>query len=285
MDRLDRLTKVSEYKMFGGMQKQYTHWSESCQCVMRFSVYLPPQATNAKVPVLYWLSGLTCTDENFVIKAGAQRYAVEQGVILVAPDTSPRGEGVPTSASGEWDFGQGAGFYVDATQAPWSKHFSMYTYISRELPELVESLFPVDAKRSGIFGHSMGGHGALVVGMRNPSRFKSISAFAPIVSPLNCPWGQKAFNGYLGADASTWKEYDSCELVRALNPRTPLLVDVGDADNFLAEQLKPHLLREACEQNGVTLNLRMQSGYDHSYFFVSSFIGDHIQFHARQLSA
>lgn len=279
------MTKVSEYKIFGGMQKQYRHWSDCCQCEMRFSVYLPPQANEARLPVLYWLSGLTCTDENFVIKAGAQRYAAELGIVLVAPDTSPRGEGVPAAAPGEWDFGQGAGFYVDATQEPWRKHFRMYSYVSTELPELVEALFPVDATRSAISGHSMGGHGALVVGLRNPSRFKSISAFSPIVSPLNCPWGQKALGGYLGADQSSWKDYDSCELLKSHRPRGRLLVDIGDADNFLAEQLKPQLLRAVCEQQGIALDLRMQPGYDHSYFFVSSFIGDHLTFHVRQLAA
>lgn len=283
MSTLDRLTLVSEYKAFGGLQKQYRHWSQSCQCEMRFSVYLPPQSAVARVPAVYWLSGLTCTDENFVIKAGAQRYAAELGIVLIAPDTSPRGDGVATSAAGEWDFGQGAGFYVDATQEPWRKNFQMYSYISNELPGLVDTLFPVDPRRCGISGHSMGGHGALVIGLRNASRFRSISAFSPIVSPVNCPWGQKALLGYLGDDQSAWLAYDSCELLKSHRPASPLLVDIGDADNFLVEQLKPDLLKAVCVQQKIELDLRMQPGYDHSYFFVSSFIGDHLRFHAQQL--
>jgi len=281
---LDRLTQVSEYKTFGGSQKQYKHWSQSCQCEMRLSVYLPPQAAEARVPAVYWLSGLTCTDENFVIKAGAQRYAAELGIILITPDTSPRGEGVATSAAGEWDFGQGAGFYVDATREPWRKHFQMYSYISNELPGLVEELLPVDPKRCGISGHSMGGHGALVIGLRNAARFRSVSAFSPIVSPLNCAWGQKAMRGYLGDDQSAWLAYDSCELLKSYRPASPLLVDVGDADHFLVEQLKPELLKAVCAQRNIALNLRLQPGYDHSYFFVSTFIGDHLRFHAQQLT-
>lgn len=284
MSTLDRLTQVSEYKTFGGVQKQYRHWSQSCQCEMRFSVYLPPQSNEGRVPALYWLSGLTCTDENFVIKAGAQRYAAELGMILIVPDTSPRGEGVPNSAIGEWDFGQGAGFYVDATQEPWRKHFQMYSYISNELPGLVETLFPVDPKRCGISGHSMGGHGALVIGLRNSWRFRSISAFSPIASPLNCPWGHKAMHGYLGEDKTTWLPYDSCELLKSHRPAGALLVDIGDADSFIADQLKPELLKAACAQQNIELTLRLQPGYDHSYFFVSSFIGEHLHFHAQQLS-
>jgi len=283
LSALDRLILINEYKIFGGMQKQYRHWSQSCHCEMRFSVYLPPQSVDARVPAVYWLSGLTCTDENFVIKSGAQRYAAELGIILIAPDTSPRGEGVATSAPGEWDFGQGAGFYVDATQEPWRKHFQMYSYVSNELPSVVETLFPVDPKRSGISGHSMGGHGALTIGLRNPSRFRSVSAFSPIASPVHCPWGQKALTGYLGDDQSAWQVYDACELLKSHRPASPLLVDIGDADSFLAEQLKPELLKAACAQHNVELDLRLQPGYDHSYFFVSSFIGDHLRFHAQQL--
>jgi len=285
---LDHLTLLNEYKAFGGLQKQYKHRSQSCQCEMRFSVYLPPQSVDARVPAVYWLSGLTCTDENFVIKAGAQRYASELGIILVAPDTSPRGEGVAASAPGEWSFGQGAGFYVDATQEPWRKHFQMYSYISSELPDLVETLFPVDSRRCGISGHSMGGHGALVLGLRNPQRFRSVSAFSPIASPMHCPWGQKALRGYLGdnqpgEEQSAWQAYDTCELLKSHRPAGPLLVDIGDADSFLVEQLKPELLKAACAQHNVQLDLRLQPGYDHSYFFVSSFIGDHLRFHAQQL--
>ncbi|WP_439134596.1 S-formylglutathione hydrolase [Pseudomaricurvus sp.] len=283
------MEQLAENKCFGGRQLQFSHDSWSLKCAMHFSVYLPPQAETGKVPVLYWLSGLTCTDENFVQKAGAQRVAAELGVAIVTPDTSPRGEGVADDPEGAYDFGLGAGFYLNATQAPWNEHYRMYDYISSELPDLIEASFPVDGQRAGIFGHSMGGHGALTIGVKNPQRFKSISAFAPIVAPTQCPWGEKALSGYLGEDRELWKDYDACELIRSVESKPEafkpeaLLVDQGDADNFLAEQLKPELLQQACEQAGVPLTLRMQPGYDHSYFFIASFIEDHLRFHAAQL--
>ena len=274
----------SEAKIFGGRQIQFKHASAVNNCEMTASIYLPPQAGTGKVPVLYWLSGLTCTDENFVTKAGAQRYAAEHGVAIVAPDTSPRGEGVPDDAEGGWDFGLGAGFYVSATQAPWSQHYHMYEYIVEELPALVNDNFPVDGARQSISGHSMGGHGALTIALKYPANYQSVSAFAPIVSPLNCPWGEKALENYIGADREQWKQYDTCELVRAASDRKfTLFVDQGSADNFLAEQLKPELLQKACDESSYNLELRMQEGYDHSYYFIASFIGEHIAFHAKAL--
>lgn len=277
------MEQLAENKCFGGRQLQFKHESSSLSCTMNCSIFLPPQAEEGTVPVLYWLSGLTCTDENFVQKAGAQRIAAELGVAIVAPDTSPRGDGVADDPDGAYDFGLGAGFYVNATQAPWSKHYQMYDYISSELPDLIELSFPVDAERAGIFGHSMGGHGALTIGLKNPQRFKSISALAPIVAPTQCPWGEKALRGYLGDDRALWKDYDACELIhRVASKPKALLVDQGDADNFL-EQLQPELLQQACDQEGIPLTLRMQSGYDHSYFFIASFIDDHVRFHASQL--
>ncbi|NIB43048.1 S-formylglutathione hydrolase [Pseudomaricurvus alkylphenolicus] len=278
---------LAENKCFGGRQLQYSHASTSLGCDMRFSIFLPPQAAGegTKVPVLYWLSGLTCTDENFVQKAGAQQYAAKHGVAIVAPDTSPRGEGVPDDPEGAYDFGLGAGFYVNATQAPWSEHYRMYDYIREELPALVEAEFPVDSDRCGIFGHSMGGHGALTIGLKNQDKFKTISAFAPIVSPMNCPWGEKALSNYLGDDQENWRQYDTCELIRKNATRQqPILVDQGDADQFLQEQLKPELLQQACALAEYELTLRMQPGYDHSYFFMASFIGEHIEFHASHLA-
>jgi S-formylglutathione hydrolase len=280
------MQQLAENKCFEGRQLQFKHESSSLNCTMRFSIFLPPQAEKAKVPVLYWLSGLTCTDENFVQKAAAQRAAAELGVAIVAPDTSPRGEGVADDPEGAYDFGLGAGFYLNATQAPWSEHYRMYDYISRELPDLIEASFPVDARRCGIFGHSMGGHGALTIGLKNPQRFQSISAFAPIVAPMQCPWGEKAFTGYLGDDRQQWQAYDACELIRSgISKPQALLVDQGAADNFLVEQLKPELLQQACEQAGIPLTLRLQEGYDHSYFFISSFIEDHLRFHVSQWSS
>jgi len=273
---------VSETQSFGGVQGVYNHASKCTGTPMRFSVYTPAQASEGPVPILYYLSGLTCTEENFTTKAGAQRYAAEHGCIVVAPDTSPRGlelEGEHES----WDFGSGAGFYVDATQAPWSAHYRMYSYITEELPELVEKKFPVDTQRRGIFGHSMGGHGALTIALRHPERYRSVSAFAPIVAPTQCPWGEKAFSGYLGSDRETWKQHDACELVRQRGFGTRILVDQGGADSFLEEQLKPQLFREACEVSGTELELRMQDGYDHSYYFIASFMGDHVAHHARIL--
>lgn len=274
------MEKIGENLCFGGRQLRYSHASEMLGCEMNFSIYLPPQAEQGNVPVLYWLSGLTCTDENFVAKAGAQRYAAEHGIAVVAPDTSPRGEGVPDDAEGAWDFGLGAGFYVNATQAPWAQHYRMYDYVVKELPALVAQHFPVDDRRVGISGHSMGGHGALTIALKNPGRFKSVSAFSPICSPLNCPWGEKALGMYLGNDRTAWAEHDSCSLMTHAEEHLPTLVDQGDADNFLQEQLKPELLQEVASAVGYPLELRMQPGYDHSYFFIASFIGEHIAFHA-----
>jgi S-formylglutathione hydrolase len=254
---------------------------------MRFSVYLPPQAERRRVPVLWYLAGLTCTEETFMIKAGAQRVAAELGLALVAPDTSPRGVPLPGD-SDSWDFGVAAGFYLDATVEPWSRHYRMYSYVSRELPALVAAHFPVDPTRQGIFGHSMGGHGALTIALKNPDRYRSVSAFAPIAAPMLCPWGQKAFNGYLGAEREAWRAYDASELIRALpsiDGRPPLLVDQGLADGFLEQQLLPDRLEKACAETRYPLTLRRQPGYDHGYYFISTFIEDHLRHHARALLA
>ena len=251
---------------------------------MQFSVYLPPAAENGAVPVLYWLSGLTCTDENFVQKAGAQQYAAQHGVAIVAPDTSPRGKGVPDDPDAAYDFGLGAGFYVNAEQAPWSQHYRMYDYVVDELPALVAANLPIDSDRAGIFGHSMGGHGALTIALKNPGRYRSASAFAPICSPINCPWGHKALGNYIGDDRQAWKQYDTTELVKVAERQLPVLVDQGDADNFLAEQLKTELLEQASSDAKYPITIRMQAGYDHSYFFIASFIGEHIAFHRQHLN-
>ena len=275
---------VSETRCFGGVQGVYRHAAKSTGCDMEFAVYLPPQAQSGPVPVLTWLSGLTCTWENFAVKAGAQRYAAEHGVALVAPDTSPRGLDLP-GENDDWDFGSGAGFYVDASQAPWSAHYRMYSYVVEELPALVHERFALDAQRQGIFGHSMGGHGALVVALRNPERYRCVSAFAPISNPMCCPWGEKALGHYLGADREAWRRYDACELLAESDWRRPILVDQGGADGFLGVQLKPERLREACASAGVPLELRLQPGYDHSYYFIASFVGDHVAHHARALRA
>ena len=279
----DTLKLVSCNKSFGGWLKRYAHHSSTLNCTMHFSIYLPPSASaEARVPVLYWLSGLTCTDENFMQKAGAQRVAAELGVALVAPDTSPRGEGVPGDPAGGWDFGLGAGFYLNATQAPWADHYRMYDYVVHELPALIEQVFPVDERRA-VSGHSMGGHGALVCALRNPGRYRSVSAFAPIANPVNCPWGEKAFSGYLGPERSRWREWDASLLLADATERLPLLVDQGDADDFLATQLRPEALRQAADKAGYPLTLRMQPGYDHSYYFIASFIEEHLRFHAAAL--
>jgi len=251
---------------------------------MRFSIFLPPQATVEKRPVLWWLSGLTCTEDNFTSKAGAYRLAAELGLIIVAPDTSPRGDKVPDDEA--YDMGQGAGFYLDATQSPWSKHFRMYSYITAELPALIAAEFPVNPDAQGIAGHSMGGHGAITIGLKNPEMYKSVSALSPIVNPLDCPWGQKAFSAYLGEDKASWAEYDACELMQAAGDRSTypaILIDQGDADAFLEEQLKPQNFVKACEAVGQQVNLRMQPGYDHGFFFVSTFIEDHLRHHAAVL--
>lgn len=277
------VTTISRNKSFGGIQGVYSHESHETGCVMRFGVYLPPHAEVRKVPVLYWLSGLTCSEENFVIKAGAQRVAAELGLAIVVPDTSPRGLKIPGEDE-NYDFGTGAGFYVDATQAPWSRGYRMYSYLTKELSSLVASSFPVNPARVGIFGHSMGGHGALTIALKNPDCYKSVSAFAPICSPMRCPWGEKALTGYLGADRARWREYDATALIedRGWNGPT-ILVDQGTEDQFLDSQLKPGLLEKACERAGVSLDLRMQEGYDHSYFFIASFIEDHLRFHVMNL--
>ncbi|HKM15259.1 MAG TPA: S-formylglutathione hydrolase [Marinospirillum sp.] len=278
---MDRLTNISQNRSFGGWHKQYSHTSKVLGCEMRFAIYLPPQAATQSVPVLYWLSGLTCTDENFMQKAGAHRMAAELGMAIVAPDTSPRGEGVANDAA--YDLGQGAGFYLNATQEPWAKHYQMEDYILKELPELIEAAFPVTDKRA-ISGHSMGGHGALTLALKNPERFTSVSAFSPIVNPINVPWGEKAFTAYLGDNRAAWKAYDSCELMAKAKVHLPMLIDQGEGDNFLAEQLKPESLVAAAKEAGYPLELRMQEGYDHSYYFIASFIDEHLKFHQRYLT-
>ncbi len=275
---------LATHRVFGGTLGYYEHASETLACRMQFTVFVPARAR--REPLLWWLSGLSCTPENFTLKAGAYRQAAAQGLVVVAPDTSPRGSQVPDSE--RYDLGQGAGFYVDATAAPWSQHFRMYSYISEELNELVCREFPVDPGAQGISGHSMGGHGALVLGLRNPRRYRSLSACAPIVAPSQVPWGQRAFRAYLGEDRAQWARYDATALLRAAGDRSSaatILVDQGTADEFLAEQLRPELFAAACEHSGQPLELRYQSGYDHSYFFVSTFIAEHIDHHARLLRA
>ena len=277
------MEQIGENRSFGGRQLRFTHTSRTLNCDMNFSVYLPPAAEHGEVPVLYWLSGLTCTDENFVTKAGAQHYAARHGVAIVAPDTSPRGEGVPDDPEGAYDFGLGAGFYVNAVQEPWANHYQMYDYVATELPALVAAQPSIDAERAGIFGHSMGGHGALTIALKNPQNYRSVSAFSPICSPLNCPWGEKALGNYLGGDREHWKQHDSTELIRAAQQHLPILVDQGAADDFLHEQLKTELLQQASAEANYPITIRMQPGYDHSYFFISSFIGEHIEFHMQHL--
>ncbi|GGJ81761.1 S-formylglutathione hydrolase [Pseudomonas matsuisoli] len=276
---------VSSNKSFGGWHKRYKHRSTSLNCDMVFAVYLPPQAEQGeKLPVLYWLSGLTCTDENFMQKAGAQRLAAELGLIIVAPDTSPRGESVPDDPAGAYDFGLGAGFYVNATREPWARHYRMYDYVTQELPALIESNFPVSEKR-GIAGHSMGGHGALICALKNPGRYRSVSAFSPIANPMQCPWGEKALSHYLGDDRTLWREWDACALLAEATEKLPILVDQGDRDDFLEGQLKPQALEAAAKAAGHPLTLRMQPGYDHSYYFIASFIGEHLAYHAKALNS
>jgi len=274
---------IASNKCFGGWQHRLRHRSRVLNCEMVLSLFLPPAMETAEVPVLYWLSGLTCNDQNFVTKAGAQRYAAAHGIAIVAPDTSPRGESIADDAA--WDLGQGAGFYLNATQAPWAPHYRMYDYIVDELPELLEAQFNLDSERRGIFGHSMGGHGALTIALKNPQRYRSASAFAPICAPSQCPWGEKAFGAYLGDDAALWKESDASELLARSKLSYPLLVDQGEADEFLATQLLPERLQRAAEMSGQQLLLRRHAGYDHSYFFIATFIEDHIRFHAAELAA
>jgi len=274
---------VSQSLCFGGTQFVYRHVSRETSTPMRLAVFVPPQAKDAKVPVVWFLSGLTCTEENFTVKAGAQRVASELGLMLIAPDTSPRGEGVPDDPEGAYDLGLGAGFYVDAVQEPFAKHYRMRSYIEHELPGLVAENLPADMSRQGITGHSMGGHGALTIALRNPGRFKAVSAFAPIASPMNCPWGENALDNYIGSDRSAWRNYDACALIEGGARLPNLLVDQGTADSFLDTQLKPGLLEEACAKAGQPLTLRMQEGYDHSYFFIATFIEDHLRWHAERL--
>jgi S-formylglutathione hydrolase len=276
---------VSTSRCFGGTQHVFRHRSEATGTDMRFAAFVPPQARSGKLPVVWFLAGLTCTEENFTVKAGAQRIAAELGLILIAPDTSPRGEGVPDDPDGAYDFGLGAGFYLDATQDPWARHYRMESYIMQELPEIVAGTLPADPKRQAIMGHSMGGHGALTLALRHPGRFVSVSAFAPIASPMNCPWGEKALGGYLGADRAAWRRHDSCALIEDGARLPALLVDQGSADPFLDGQLKPQLLEAACAKAGIALTMRRQQGYDHSYFFIASFVEDHLRWHANALSA
>jgi S-formylglutathione hydrolase len=275
---------LNEHACFGGLQRFYQHQSTATGLPMRFSIYLPPGAQGQQLPVLFYLAGLTCTEETFMTKAGAQRVAAREGLVLVAPDTSPRGARLPGEAD-SWDFGLGAGFYLDATEQPWARHYRMYSYIL-ELRELVLAHFPVDPQRTGIFGHSMGGHGALVLALRNPTLFKSVSAFAPIAAPIRSPWGKKAFSGYLGADQSAWRAWDATELMAGTSqPPFPngILVDQGLSDKFLAEQLHPDAFEQACRACQQPLELRRHPGYDHGYYFISSFIEDHLRFHRQRL--
>lgn len=276
------MERIEHRACFGGWQDVYRHASETLGCTMNFSVFLPPGATDDRLPVLYWLSGLTCTEQNFIAKAGAQRYAAEMGVILVAPDTSPRGEDVADDPA--YDLGKGAGFYLSATQEPWAAHYRMYDYVAEELPRLIEAEFPTTEARS-ISGHSMGGHGALTIALKKPGRYRSVSAFSPIVAPSQVPWGQKAFAAYLGEDREAWKAYDAVELVRSAEEKLPLLIEQGLGDEFLESQLRPHLIKAVCEVTGHPLTLNLRPGYDHSYYFIASFIGDHIAYHAKALKA
>ncbi|CZT27799.1 S-formylglutathione hydrolase [Pseudomonas cerasi] len=279
------LENISCQKSFGGWHKRYKRHSQVLGCDMVFAVYLPPQAEQGgKLPVLYWLSGLTCTDENFMQKAAAHRLAAELGIIIVAPDTSPRGADVADDPDGAWDFGQGAGFYLNATEQPYARHYQMHDYVVKELPALIEGHFPASQVRS-ISGHSMGGHGALVCALRNPGRYRSVSAFSPISNPIDCPWGQKAFSRYLGEDRSRWREWDASVLIAQASEKLPTLVDQGDRDDFLVNQLKPEALVQAAKASDYPLTLRMQPGYDHSYFFIASFIEDHLRHHAAALNS
>jgi S-formylglutathione hydrolase len=283
---MTQLTEISAVKCFDGVQKRFQHQSTVLNCKMQFSVYLPPQATKDQpLPVLYWLSGLTCSDENFSAKAGAQRVAAELGIMLVIPDTSPRGEGVPDAEDGAYDLGLGAGFYVNATKTPWQRHYQMYDYIAEELPGLIKQHFAIS--KSAISGHSMGGHGALMLALRNPDRFTSVSAFAPIVNPVGCPWGEKAFSAYLGEDKQKWQQYDACHLLESKQGdlQLPIKIDQGLADNFLESQRLTRPLEEVCKKTGVNAGFGYHPGYDHSYYFIASFIEHHLRFHAKYLKA
>ena len=271
---------VEEHRIFAGQQQRWRHTSSVLQCEMTFSIFIPPARHDAPPPVLYWLSGLTCNDENFTTKAGAQRVAAELGIVLVMPDTSPRGDAVADDDA--YDLGKGAGFYLNATREPWAAHYRMYDYLRDELPALIRSHFTV-GERASIFGHSMGGHGALVMALKNPGRFRSVSAFAPIVNPAAVPWGEKAFSAYLGDDRAAWQAWDSCALMENADAMLPTLVDQGESDNFLEGQLKPERLAAVAQAKGWPLELRMQPGYDHSYYFIASFVEDHLRFHAQHL--
>jgi S-formylglutathione hydrolase len=274
---------IRESACFGGVVGYYSHHSSACKGVMRFSIYQPPQAQSSQVPVLYFLSGLTCSEENFMAKAGAQRLAAKYGLMLVVPDTSPRETGTP-GEDNDWDIGTGAGFYIDATEDPWKAHYQMYSYVIEELPELINKNFAVFPDKQSIFGHSMGGHGALVCALKNPQTYKSVSAFAPIAAPMQSPWGEKAFSHYLGSDREKWRDYDASQLVLRGDFQHPILIDVGTADPYLAQgQLLPEVFEQSCMEVGQLLTLRMQPGYDHSYYFVSTFIEDHIRHHAMVL--
>jgi S-formylglutathione hydrolase len=277
------MEQIESIKESGGWLNRYRHESPSCRCTMTFSVYLPPRAATEKVPAVYWLSGLTCTDDNVRTKAGAQRYAAELGIALVMPDTSPRGDGVADEPE-RYDLGQGAGFYVNATQAPWAEHFHMYDYVTRELPTLVEAELPLIPGLKSITGHSMGGHGALICALRETGAYRSVSAFSPICHPSVCGWGEGCFGAYLGDDREAWKSYDATELIRGGAAKIPLLIDQGTDDEFLAEQLFPHHLEAACAERGFPLTLRRREGYDHSYHFIASFIGEHLAYHAAALT-
>ena len=278
------LDPISQTRCFGGTLGFYKHFSFSCRNEMKFSVYQPPQAIAHPLPVLYYLSGLTCTEENVMAKSGVQQYAAEHGLLLVAPDTSPRNTGIPGETD-DWDFGAGAGFYVDAVAEPWSQHYQMYSYVVNELPALIAEHFPVQPDRQGVFGHSMGGHGALVCALRNRDRYRSVSAFAPICAPMRCAWGHKAFTHYLGNDKTQWRNYDASELVLTSSFPGSILIDQGGADKFLDTQLMPDVFEQACKTAGQPLILRHQAGYDHSYYFIATFIADHVRHHAIALYA
>ena len=280
-----QIEECSSSKVFGGYHKQFSHQSTSLHCSMRFAIFLPPGAsTDTPVPVLYWLSGLSCTDENFMQKAGAFKKAAELGIAIVAPDTSPRGQDVPDDKDGNYDLGLGAGFYLNATEPPWNTHYHMYDYVVNELPQIIEKHFPVTAIKS-VAGHSMGGHGALTIGIKNADKYESISAFSPVCHPSHSPWGIKIFRQYLGEDQETWKAYDACQLLGESGCSLPILVDQGDQDSFLVDQLHPDDLVIAAKKHNTQLNLRMQTGYDHSYFFISTFIAEHLTFHSTYLQA
>lgn len=278
------LNLQSRTKSFGGWVEVYSHASDACNCDMTFGVYVPPQAVNGSLPVLYWLSGLTCTHENFITKAGAQQFAAEHGLLLVVPDTSPRGANLE-GEDDDYDFGTGAGFYLNATQEPWSQYYNMYDYIVTELPALIHANFPTQSDQESIFGHSMGGHGALTIALKNPGRFKSVSAFAPICAPTECPWGHKAFSNYLGDDCEQWLDYDANHLVQKASEKLPMLIDQGSDDNFLAEQLNFQKFKETCAQVGYPITGRLQEGYDHSYYFIATFMAEHVAHHAAALKS